>query len=202
MTVPDAGPTVRQSDTLPERRFGESGMFVPREEDPRSFAPSVGERDTLVDYLRAYRQTLELKCRDLDAEQMARRSVPPSNLSLLGLVRHMADVERFWFRQVLGGEDVPPVFRTVGDRDGAFDGAVGEPAAVEDAWAAWRAEVALAERFVEEAPSLDVTGTVREPLEEETIELREVLVHMIEEYARHCGHADLIRERIDGRVGT
>jgi uncharacterized damage-inducible protein DinB len=130
-----------------------------------------------VEYLRRNRLTLELKCADLDAEQMARRPVPPSTMSLLGLVRHLAEVERHWFRREMAGQDAPSLYRTDGDRDGDWN------------WA-----VADADRFVADAVDLDVSGTSGMPL-------REVLVHMIEEYARPCGHADLLRERIDGRVG-
>lgn len=173
-------------------------MFVPPEEDPRSQAPTVGERATLLSFLQAYRQTLELKCAGLDAAALASRSVPPSDLSLLGLVRHLADVERYWFRQVLAGEDAPAIFRTEDDRDAAFEGALADPSAVSEAWAAWRTEVAFAEQFVDGAPDLEVSGT---RWDDEEISFREVLVHMIEEYARHCGHADFLRERIDGRVG-
>ncbi|MFZ0059598.1 MAG: DinB family protein [Acidimicrobiales bacterium] len=183
------------------RSFGWEDMFVPPDEDPRSQAPSVGERATLVNYLRAYRQTLELKCAGLDAKALACRSVPPSDLSLLGLVRHLADVERYWFRQVLAGEDVAAIFRTDDDRDATFSGALPERAVVAEAWAAWRDEMAFAERFVDEAPDLEVTGTLGRGGQDGSVSLREVLVHMIEEYARHCGHADFLRERIDGRIG-
>jgi uncharacterized damage-inducible protein DinB len=155
------------------------------------------ERSVLLDYLGHYRQTLERKCADLDAEQLARRAVPPSNLSLLGLVRHLADAEAGWFREVMSGEAAPLHFRTADDVDAAFNGAVADPAVVAEAWQCWRAEVANAERVVAEAPSLDVVGD-RDGV---PIVLRELLVHMIEEYARHCGHADLIREVIDGRTG-
>jgi hypothetical protein len=170
------------------RSFGWKDMFLPPEEDPRRQSSPVGERDTLVDYLHAYRQTLELKCAGLDPD------------GLLGLVRHMADVERHWFRKVLAGEEVPWLFRTDDDRDGAFSGALPDAGLVAQAWAGWRGEVGFAERFVEEAPDLEITGVM--PGEEDgEVTLREVLVHMIEEYARHCGHADLIRERVDGKVG-
>jgi uncharacterized damage-inducible protein DinB len=176
-------------------------MFMSPEDDPRSQATTVGERATLTAYLRYYRQTLEMKCAGLDAAALARRSVPPSDMSLLGLVRHLADVERRWFRQVLAGEDAPYLFRTDDDRDAAFSGALPSSSLVAEAWDAWRAEVANADRFVNEAPDLGLTGWLgAEPTDEE-ISLREVLVHMIEEYARHCGHADLLRERIDGKVG-
>jgi uncharacterized damage-inducible protein DinB len=183
-----------------ERHFGWSNLFVAPDEDPRSMATSVGERATLIDFLMGCRQTLELKCRDLDVEQMARRTVPPSNMSLLGLVRHMADVERYWFRQVLSGEDAPRRYRTAEDHDADFNGAIPDPAVVDDAWDAWREEVRCAERCVDGFG--DLGATVQLPDEEEKIAVREVLIHMVEEYARHCGHADLLRERIDGRVGA
>lgn len=182
----------------PERSFGWSNMFVAREDDPRESGESPkGERATLVRFLHDYRLTLELKCSGLDAEAMASRSVPPSDMSLLGLVRHMTDVERHWFRRVMDGQDAPPLYWNDADPDADFDGAVADPGAVNVAWDAWRAEVGFAERFVDEAPDLDVTGHYDDGL----IQLRVVLVHMIEEYARHCGHADFLRERIDGRVG-
>ena len=187
-----------EAGLLPERRFGWSNMFVHPEADPRDQAPSVGERATLMDFLRGYRQTLELKCQDLTADQLARRSVPPSNMSLLGLIRHIADVERYWFRQVLGGEDAPRRYRTPDDYDGDFNGAIAEPGIVAEAWTAWREEIAYAEQRIDGFE--DLGATVLTPRDTH-MAVREVLVHMIEEYARHCGHADLIRERIDGRVG-
>jgi uncharacterized damage-inducible protein DinB len=174
-------------------------MWVDPDDDPRDTGVElVDERSTLVDYLRAYRLTLRLKCADLDATQMASRSVPPSTMSLLGLVRHMADVERSWFQRVMAGEHAPRRYSSDDNREGAWSGAVGDPAVVAEAWAAWEAEVNNAERFVAETGDL---GTVGRQSDGKAIQLREVLVHMIEEYARHCGHADLIRERIDGRVG-
>ncbi|GHH14455.1 hypothetical protein GCM10018780_55070 [Streptomyces lanatus] len=184
-------------DALPERSFGWWDMWVGPAEDPRSDGGYVGELATLVGYLSDQRLTFEMKCADLDAEAMARRSVPPSNLSLLGLLRHLAGVEQGWFRRVMAGQDVPRHYRTEADPNGDFDGAVPDPAVVAEAWATWRSEVAFAERFVDEAPSLDIIGNGAD----EPIALRELLVHMIEEYARHNGHADFLRERIDGRVG-
>jgi len=174
-------------------------MFVDPADDPREDGPSLGgERATLVEYLRCQRATLELKCSGLDAEALARRSVEPSTMSLLGLVRHLADVELMWFRRRLAGQDVPRRFASAAAPDGDFDGAVPDPQVVEEAWEAWRAEVAFTDRFVAEAPDLDVVGT--DP-DQGQVSLREVLLHMVEEYARHNGHADLLRERIDGRVG-
>lgn len=178
-------------------------MWVDPDEDPReSGAETVDERTTLVEYLRQYRLTLEMKCADLSAEQLACRSVPPSNLSLLGLVRHLADCERYWFREVFAGQDVQSIFWTDLDPDAAFNGALPEPDVVAEAWAAWHAEVEFAERFVAGAADLGITAWHEAgPSGREAVPLRSVLVHMIEEYARHCGHADLLRERVDGRVG-
>jgi len=174
-------------------------MWVDADDDPRDTGVELlDERSTLLDYLRAYRLTLRLKCADLDASQMATRSVPPSTMSMLGLVRHMADVERSWFRRVMAGEVAPRRFSSEENWEGAWEGAVADPAVVAEAWAALEDEVAFAERFVAETSDL---GTMGRMSDGKTLQLREVLVHMIEEYARHCGHADLIRERIDGRVG-
>ena len=171
-------------------------LFVDAAADPRP-EPSgtADERTLLLGFLAWQRQTLVLKCADLSPEDLARRAVEPSTLSLLGLVRHLADVERGWFRRVVAGQDVPRRFR---DPDGDFDGASPDPAVVEQAWAAWREEVAFADALVAEARDLDVTGTGTDGAPRS---LRWVLVHMIEEYARHNGHADLLRERIDGRIG-
>jgi uncharacterized damage-inducible protein DinB len=168
-------------------------------DDPRETGAELGdERSVLVEYARLYRLTLEMKCADLDAEQLARRSVPPSTMSLLGLIRHMADVERHWFRRVMAGEDAPPLYWTEGEADVDWTGAIADRDVVDQAWDAWRDEVGYAERYVNGAGDLGIRGTMRDG---KTISLREVLVHMIEEYARHCGHADLLRERIDGRIG-
>ncbi|MDP9100778.1 MAG: DinB family protein [Actinomycetota bacterium] len=157
----------------------------------------MGERETLVEYLSHYRQTLERKCAGLDPAQLARRSVPPSNLSLLGLVRHLARVEHTWFRRVMEAQDIPRLYWTPDEPDLDFDGAVADAGVVADAWASWRREVGHAEAFVERAASLDLVGQHRDG----PLSLREILVHLIEEYARHMGHADLLRECIDGRTG-
>jgi uncharacterized damage-inducible protein DinB len=174
-------------------------VFVAPEQDPRENGTSLGdERATYAEYLRCQRLTLELKCADLDAEQLARRSVEPSSMSLLGLVRHMAEVERSWFRRVMAGQDAPRRYSPEGEFDHDFDGAIADPAVVEEAWAAWREEVAFAESYLAEHADMGMTATTRNG---DTVSFREVLVHMVEEYARHNGHADLLRERIDGRVG-
>ena len=176
-------------------------MFIEPDKDPRVEPPTTGsELATLTGFLGWHRATLELKCSGLDAEAMARRSVEPSSLSLLGLVRHLAEVERSWFRRLLAGQDAPPLFYSPGDPDGDFDGARPDPAVVAEAWHAWREEVTFAERFVAAASSLDMVGK-REDKSRGPMSLRWVLTHMIEEYCRHNGHADLLRERIDGAVG-
>lgn len=190
-------------EDLPERKFGWWDMFVHPDDDPREQGGEfAGERATLVRYLRDYRLTLEMKCTGLDAEAMARRSVPPSNLSLLGLVRHLAGVEQHWFRIVLAGQDVARHYRSDDCPNGDFDAAAPDPQVVAQAWDTWRAEVAFAEKFTDEAADLEVSsGHLDHGEHGGSVSLREVLVHMIEEYARHMGHADFLRERIDGRVG-
>jgi uncharacterized damage-inducible protein DinB len=118
-------------------------------------------------------------------------------MSLLGLVRHMAQVERGWFRQRFAGQDVPRRYQSEAEPDGDFDGAEADQEVVEEAWSAWREEIAFAEQF---ARNTDL-GFIGRDSADNPISLRELLVHMIEEYARHNGHADLPRERIDERIG-
>ncbi|MFD5425803.1 DinB family protein [Streptomyces sp. NPDC127084] len=168
-------------------------MWVDPDDDPRaSGTETVDERSTLLDGLRHFRLTVEMKCAGLDAEQMARRSVPPSTMSLLGLVRHMAEDERHFRR--MAGEDLPRIYRTAEDRDGDWNGAVADPEIVADAWRQWRAEAELTDRFIAGFADLGARPAG-------DVQLRDILVAQIGEYARHCGHADLLRERIDGRVG-
>ena len=190
------------------RRFGWQDMFVDPGADPRGvggmFVHHGDERTVLAGYLHDYRLTLEVKCAGLDAKAMACRSVEPSDLSLLGLVRHLSDADRYWFRQLMAGEDAPSRYRASAgdDHDLAFAEASGDEAAVAVAWEDWRDEVAFAERFVDQANDLGLTKPyVGRGGHQGLVSVREVLVHMIEEYARHMGHADLLRERIDGTVG-
>jgi hypothetical protein len=177
----------------------------PSEDDLRENGPRLGdERVTLVEALRCQRLTLEMKCAGLDADAMARRAVEPSTMSLLGLLRHLAEMERATFRQMMAGQDVPRLYCSDADRDGDFNGVVPDPHVVAEAWDTWHGEVDFANRYVAAAPSLDITGD--DPLNQHgsgggRMSLREVLVGMITEYARHMGHADLLRERIDGRLG-
>jgi uncharacterized damage-inducible protein DinB len=175
-----------------------SDMWLDPAEDPReSGVIPRGEKAVVTEYLRAYRLTLAMKCQDLDPEQMARRSVPPSTMSLLGLVRHMAGVEHTWFQRTLQGQDAPRLYQSPEDRDLDFNGAVADQAVVDDAFATWREQVRLAEAYLDGVE--DLGATVR--LGDDDVEIRDIVVHMVEEYARHCGHADLLRECVDGRVG-
>jgi uncharacterized damage-inducible protein DinB len=181
--------------TKPQHR---ADMFIDPETDPREGGVSLGdERATLSEFLRGQRLTLQIKCQGLDAAQLARRAVEPSTMSLLGLVRHLAEVERKWFRQRFAGQAVPNLYQSEAEPDGDFDGATAEQAVVDEAWAAWHNEVAFAEQFVRDT---DLNFVGRDGADQ-AVSLRELLVHMIEEYARHNGHADILRERIDGRIG-
>ncbi|MFI9753928.1 DinB family protein [Streptomyces collinus] len=179
-------------------------MWVDPDDDPRETdTQPVDERGILLDYLRNYRLTFEMKCAGLDAEQMARRSCPPSTMSLLGLVRHLTEDERH-IRRVMAGEDAPKLYRTEEDRDGDFNGAVADPAVVDEAWRQWRAESERTDRWLAGITDLSTRNTGFSDYGPEPggqVQLRDILVAQIAEYARHCGHADLLRERVDGRVG-
>lgn len=166
--------------------------------DPRQgLAPGRGEREVLAQYLDHYRMTLELKCEGLDAAQLATRSVPPSSLSLLGLVRHLARVEHGWWRRTIEGRhDLEHLYRTDADPDLDFNGATPDDETVADAWRSWRTEI---EHAREVYAGLDLDALV--DVHGDEVEARDIVVHLVEEYARHAGHADLLRECIDGRTG-
>jgi uncharacterized damage-inducible protein DinB len=175
-------------------------MWVSSDEDPRTYGNPVGEKATLREYLTNYRLTLQMKCDGLDAEQLAMRSVPPSTMSLLGLVRHMAGVERNWFRRVLQQDaGTERLYVLPDDRDHDFNGAVADQSVVDEAFATWRGEIAAADAWLDDLDEGDLGRTV--PHHDDEVSIRDVLVHMVEEYARHAGHADLLRECIDGRTG-
>ncbi|MFJ4844617.1 MULTISPECIES: DinB family protein [unclassified Streptomyces] len=168
-------------------------MWADPDADPRNNEDSPeGESATLQDFLANYRLTLRMKCEGLNAEQLARRSVPPSTMSLLGLVRHLAEVERDWRNWVSDGEPLPKLY---GARDGDFDGAVADQAVVDAAFADLGREQAATDAALAAYPYLGSR------VGKERIAVRELMVHRIDEYARHCGHADLLRECVDGRVG-
>ena len=169
----------------------------------RSDFPMVaGERAALEHMLDWYRETLLWKCAGLTGRQLARRAARPSSLSLLGIVRHLADVERSWFVKRVGGADVPFLFKTASNNDADFDDVDGSGAGAEEAFRAFDEEIAAA-RAEAAAHELDETFTSTTRAGDElTYDLRWLYLHMIEEYARHLGHADLLRERIDGVVGA
>ncbi|MDK1475441.1 DinB family protein [Streptomyces sp. 549] len=164
-------------------------------DDQRKHPSKVAtDRASLTAFLDYQRATLALKCERLTGDQLKQRAVPSSKLTLLGLVRHMAEVERTWFRQVLKGETVNGLWPDFGGDHGEFHV---EDADREEAFSAWRTACEEARDVVSTFPSLDATVDFRG----EAISVRYVLTHMIEEYARHNGHADLLREAIDGEVG-
>ena len=162
-------------------------------------AHDAGEREMLTGWLEHHRGILIWKCEGLAAEQLRRRAVPPSTLSLLGLVRHMAQVERAWFRQVFLGEDVPDLYDGSADADADFnDVDQADPA---EAFSAFERECAASRQVVAQASSLDVLSKQAAERTGQSWSLRWIVTHMIEEYARHNGHADLLRERVDGSTG-
>jgi uncharacterized damage-inducible protein DinB len=158
--------------------------------------PLVGpDRPILESFLDWQRRTLLNICAGLTGEQLATRSIPPSNLSLLGLVRHMAKVERTWLRERAAGQPVGPLFDPERGKDADFEEL--DPTAAEHDFAVFEAERRLGDAAVA-GLSFDDTFELRG----ETYSLRLVYVHLIAEYARHNGHADLLRECIDGKTGS
>ena len=154
------------------------------------------ERTTLFEFLDYFRETLLRKVEGLSTEQARVSACPPSTLNLLGLVRHMADVERHWFRRVLCDQAADPIFYTDDNEEG--DMQPDQFATLEEGVLALRAEIAMAQANCEPRDLDDLCARERRGA---PVTLRWVVVHMIEEYARHCGHADLLREAIDGTVG-
>ncbi|CAG7607540.1 mycothiol transferase [Actinacidiphila bryophytorum] len=169
-------------------------MWADPDDDPRNSEGNSpdGELATLQDFLTGYRLTLRMKCEGLDAGQLARRSVPPSTMSLLGLLRHLAEVERDWQNWITDGDPLPGLY---GGDDADFDGAVADQAVVDAAYADLEREQAATDAALAAHPDLG------ERVGRDQVAVRELMVHRIEEYARHCGHADLLRECVDGRVG-
>ncbi|QTZ94586.1 DinB family protein [Streptomyces auratus] len=156
------------------------------------------ERTSLESWLDFYRSTLAQKCDGLEEHRLREASVAPSPITLLGLVQHMAEVERNWFRRILAQEAAPPIFENgagPGTHDGGFD--LAEGATYEKALAVWQAEIARARAHCA-THSLDDTS----PFMGGQVTLRWIYTHLIAEYARHCGHADFLRERLDGLTGV
>jgi hypothetical protein len=183
---------VRPESGLTEEDFAPTWAGDDRPRIPRV----AGEREALAAYLEYYRATVELKCRGLTPTQVRTRPMPPSTLSLHGLVRHLAGVERWWFQQNFERRDVPFLFFTAQEPNLDF-----EPPLDADFTAdleAWRAECAVSRQIV---AAHDLDDTAR-PLDwHEDVDLRWLMLRMITEYAQHCGHIDLLREGVDGRVG-
>ena len=125
--------------------------------------------------------------------------MPPSTLSLLGLVRHLAQLEHHWFARVLQQRDEPQLFVVDGDWDSQFDGALPDPVLVDEAFSTWRSACADADSFLDGLPG-DALDFVLDP-EDRIASIRDVMIQVIQEYARHCGHMDLLREAIDGETG-
>ena len=162
---------------------------------PTADGPLVGaDRPMLEAFLAYERATLLRICAGLSAEQLALRPAPPSNLSLLGLVRHLAKVERTWFRERIAGETLEPLYGADRGKDGDFDDL--DPDRAEEDFARFEQQCRLADEVLA-GRSLDDTFD----LHGETYSVRLVLIHMVREYARHNGHADLLREHIDGTTG-
>ncbi|MFH9296074.1 DinB family protein [Streptomyces sp. NPDC017520] len=169
----------------------------------RPMPPLVAdERASLESWLDFYRATLAQKCADLPEKGLREASAAPSPITLLGLLQHLAEVERNWFRRVLAQEDAPPLHAPPAGGEAGTEGRDGgwelaEDSTHERALAQWETEVARARQNCA-ARALDDTS----PFMGAQVTLRWIYTHMIGEYARHCGHADLIRERVDGSTGV
>lgn len=154
------------------------------------------ERAMLESWLDFHRATLELKCSGLDDAQLRLASAEPSSLTLLGLVQHLAEVERNWFQRVMGGLDVPPVF----EEETGYRLVPGR--GLDEVLTVWRREIGRGREVCAGLP-LDGAGRIADgPMAGTEVSLRWVLIHLVEEYARHNGHADILRERIDGVTGA
>jgi len=162
-------------------------VVIPRDGD---------ELSMLKAYLDSYREIFELKCAGVTPARMSERSSPPSTMSLHGLARHLAGVERWWFAIHFAGIDVPMLYYTDDDPDQDFESLDGDPL---EALTVWRAECERSRGIVDDAASLDDLGAVER---NGSFTLRWLILRMIAEYAQHAGHADLLREGIDGAVGA
>jgi hypothetical protein len=184
--------TMTQRAPIPEANFAQQWPTEAREDPPWV----ADERSMLNGYLEYHRRTLELKCEGVPRERLSEATVPPSTLTLHGLVRHLAGVEQWWFHYQFAREDIEHLYYSDDDPDQDFTDLSGD---FDEALATWRAQCEHSREIVARAKSLDETG-VRERTGE-PVSLRRIMLLMIAEYARHNGHADLIRERIDGATG-
>ncbi|MEV7795233.1 DinB family protein [Streptomyces sp. NPDC087512] len=164
----------------------------------REPAVDADERTMVEGWLDYHRRTLAWKCEGLTDAQLRTAAVSPSALSLMGLVRHMAEVERHWYRRVLADEACGPIYYGDADPDGEFH--LTEADTWQEAHATWQAEVEAARRIAA-GFGLDEPSRGKHRRTGERYTLRWIHTHMVEEYARHNGHADLIRECVDGTTG-
>lgn len=170
-------------------------MTIIMDSQTRIDPPTVAdERTQLTAFLDYQRDTLAWKCSGLSDDQLKLRSVEPSSLSLLGLLRHLTEVERGWFVETINGEQAPPTYYSEENQDGDFDDL--DSHSPTEVYETWQSACARS-REITAAHELDFEGS----RPHRNYSLRWVLIHMIEEYARHNGHADLLRERIDGATG-
>lgn len=177
---------------IPEDNFAQPWGVGHRPEVPRTGT----EREQLATMLDWHRATFELKCADVPVARLSERVIPRSALTLHGLLRHLAAVERWWFRQQFAGEDVPSLYYSDDDPDQDFDALGGD---VDEVFAVWHDECERSRQVVAAAASLDDLGVA--VARGGPISLRWVMLQMVAEYARHNGHADLLREQIDGATG-
>ncbi len=192
LSVPGGMLRVMKATPIPEANLSPK-LSSPQRPDP----PPVGDERTMLEaYLDFQRETLALKCAGVPGRTHSDRLVPPSGLSLHGLVRHLAGVERWWLHQQFAGDDVEMLYYSDDDPDQDFESLDGD---FDEALAVWRAQCERSREIVAAAASLDDTGT--RLADGSPISLRWVLLRLIAEYARHNGHADLLRERIDGATG-
>ena len=166
-------------------------------DDGRTAVPRTGsERDILTGYLDNHRKLFEQKCAGLSQKQLSTKAVPPSDMSLHGLLRHLSGVERWWFQIQFAGDDVPMLYYSDDDPDQDFESLDGD---IDEAFGVWRRECDRSREIVAAADSLDAVG--RSKRDGSEFSLRWLLVQMLAEYAQHNGHTDLLRERLDGKTG-
>ena len=165
---------------------------------PKDEVAVADERTTLLAFLEHQRRFLARKAEGLSEEDARRMTCPPSDLSILGLIRHAAEVERGWAQRALKGDDVGPLYIRTAHPDGDEDGDFHAPpdATLAGALATFWREVAFADSIYAAADLDDIEQSSRA-----FYSMRWILIHLIQEHARHCGHADLIRQAIDGQTG-
>ena len=169
-------------------------MAAPTTPLPTAKAPGEDERSVLLGYLDYHRIVLARKAEGLSDDQARRAACPPSDLTLLGLVRHLTDIERIWFRHSLLDEPIPLRYSRTEDDEGDFRPP--PDATIADALTTYWEEIEVSNHMLATAALDDVSHGDPDPGHS----LRRILVHLIEEYARHCGHADLLRQAIDGTI--